>query len=90
MRPLVSVQAGVAAGGMGVGVALAVGMGGGGVGGSGVTLAVNVGEGVMLVARLGGYLARKHDGPPGAEVLWRGSRKLSNWCECAAFAWPLD
>jgi len=50
----------------------------------------NLGEGVVLVATLGGYLARKHDGPPGAEVLWRGSRKLSNWCECAAFAWPPD
>lgn len=50
----------------------------------------NLGEGVVLVARLGGYLARKHDGPPGAEVLWRGSRKLSNWCECAAFSWPRD
>ena len=50
----------------------------------------NLGEGVVLVARLGGYLARKHDGPPGAEVLWRGSRKLSNWCECAAFSWPSD
>jgi hypothetical protein len=50
----------------------------------------NLGECVVLVARLGGYLDRKHDGPPGAEVLWRGSRKLSNWCECAAFAWPAD
>ncbi len=50
----------------------------------------NLGEGVVLVARLGGYLARKHDGPPGAEVLWRGSRKLANWCECAAFSWPSD
>jgi hypothetical protein len=48
----------------------------------------NLGEGVLLVAKLGGYLGRKHDGPPGAEVLWRGSRKLSNWCECAAFSWP--
>lgn len=48
----------------------------------------NLGEAIVLVARLGGYLARKHDGPPGAEVLWRGSRKLSNWCECAAFTRP--
>jgi len=50
----------------------------------------NLGEGVLLVAKLGGYLGRKHDGPPGAEVLWRGSRKLSNWAECAAFSWPSD
>ncbi len=48
----------------------------------------NLGEAVLLVAKLGGYLGRKHDGPPGAEVLWRGSRKLSSWCECAAFSWP--
>lgn len=50
----------------------------------------NLGEGVLLMARLGGYLNRKHDGPPGAEILWRGSRKLSAWCECAAFSWPPD
>jgi hypothetical protein len=47
----------------------------------------NLGEAVIFVARIGGYLARKHDGPPGAEVLWRGNRKLSIWCECAAFLW---
>jgi hypothetical protein len=28
------------------------------------------------VARLGGHLARKHDGPPGWITLWRGWRKL--------------
>lgn len=50
----------------------------------------NLGEAVRLVAKLGGYLGRKNDGPPGAEVLWRGHRKLSNWCECAAFSWPPD
>ncbi len=48
----------------------------------------NLGEAVLLVAKLGGYLGRKNDGPPGAEILWRGSRKLSNWCEFAAFSTP--
>ena len=28
---------------------------------------------VILVARLGGYLARKNDRPPGNEVIWKGS-----------------
>jgi IS4 transposase len=28
------------------------------------------------VARLGGFLGRKHDGEPGVKVLWRGLRKL--------------
>ncbi|MCA1600332.1 MAG: IS4 family transposase [Acidobacteria bacterium] len=50
-----------------------------------VRVPATLGEGVLLVAKLGGYLGRKHDGPPGAEVLWRGSRKLSIYCECAAF-----
>lgn len=33
-------------------------------------------EGVILVARLGGYLARNHDRPPGSQVIWRGMRRL--------------
>jgi hypothetical protein len=30
----------------------------------------------MLVARLGGYLARANDPPPGHEVMWRGFTML--------------
>lgn len=30
----------------------------------------------ILLARLGGFIARKGDGMPGAEVLWRGWKKL--------------
>lgn len=30
------------------------------------------------VAKLGGYLARKHDPPPGNIVIWRGFRKLND------------
>lgn len=31
-----------------------------------------LGEAIAWVARLGGYLGRKHDRPPGPTVLWRG------------------
>jgi hypothetical protein len=33
-------------------------------------------EAVRQVARLGGFLARRHDGAPGVQVLWRGLRRL--------------
>ncbi|GHT98821.1 hypothetical protein FACS1894154_04790 [Betaproteobacteria bacterium] len=29
-------------------------------------------EAVLWIAKLGGYLNRKHDRPPGTTVLWRG------------------
>ena len=29
-----------------------------------------------MVARIGGFRGRKHDGPPGATVIWRGLDKL--------------
>jgi hypothetical protein len=35
-----------------------------------------IGEAVRVIARLGGHLGRKGDGPPGAKVLWRGLRSL--------------
>lgn len=35
-----------------------------------------LGEAVILVARLGGYLARKHDPPPGHELMWHGYTQL--------------
>jgi hypothetical protein len=38
------------------------------------------------VARLGGHLARKHDGPPGWITLWRGWRKLHLMIEGAEAA----
>ena len=49
-------------------------------------LPANLGEAVLPVAPLGGHLGRTHDPPPGTEVLWRGSRRLAYWCECAAFS----
>jgi len=34
---------------------------------------------VRLVAQLGGFLARKGDGEPGAKTLWRGMQKLTSF-----------
>ena len=39
--------------------------------------AVSLGEAVLLVARLGGYLNRKNDGPPGHQVVWEGYARLA-------------
>jgi hypothetical protein len=36
---------------------------------------------VILLARLGGFLGRKHDGEPGPEVIWRGWRRLQDMVE---------
>lgn len=38
-----------------------------------------LGEIVCLIARLGGYLGRKHDGPPGAKVMWIGLQRLRDF-----------
>jgi hypothetical protein len=35
-----------------------------------------LGEFIGLVGRLGGHLARKGDGPPGAETLWKGLQRV--------------
>ena len=37
---------------------------------------LTIGRAVRLIGRLGGHLGLKGDGPPGAEVLWRGLAKL--------------
>ena len=36
-------------------------------------------EAVRVIARLGGHLGRKGDGPPGAKTLWRGLRRLHDF-----------
>jgi hypothetical protein len=38
-----------------------------------------LGEFIIMVARLGGYLGRKHDGPPGAQTLWQGLARLRDF-----------
>jgi hypothetical protein len=40
------------------------------------------------VARLGGFLARKHDGDPGWQTLWRGWLRLQDMTAGAALATP--
>jgi hypothetical protein len=43
-----------------------------------------LGEMLLIVARFGGFLARKHDGHPGAEALWRGLQRISDFAESIA------
>jgi hypothetical protein len=38
----------------------------------------DLGTAVRWVARLGGFLGRKADGPPGVRVIWRGLRRLDD------------
>jgi len=38
----------------------------------------NLKEAVLLIAKLGGFLARKSDGEPGVVVLWRGMQRLND------------
>ena len=40
-----------------------------------------IGEAVSWIAELGGYLARKGDGPPGTMTLWRGWKRLADLTE---------
>lgn len=51
--------------------------------GGGKVVEPTLGEMVLLVARQGGYLGRKHDGPPGAQVMWQGLERVRNF----ATAW---
>jgi hypothetical protein len=41
----------------------------------------SLGAAVYLVAKLGGYLGRKNDPPPGHQIMWRGYRNLGQLCE---------
>ena len=40
----------------------------------------NLGEAVRLTAMLGGYIGRKHDPPPGHELMWYGYQYLTALC----------
>ena len=40
-----------------------------------------MGEVVIWIARLGGFLARKGDGMPGTLALWRGWKRLTDLTE---------
>ena len=38
-------------------------------------------EAVLMIAKIGGFLGRKHDGYPGVKVIWRGMCKLESAIE---------
>jgi len=37
-------------------------------------------EAVLLIAKIGGYLGRKHDPPPGCQLLWQGYTEFQFMC----------
>jgi len=39
-----------------------------------------LGDAVRLVAKIGGYLGRNHDPPPGHQLLWQGYTALQFMC----------
>jgi len=49
-----------------------------------------IAEVVISIAKLGGYLARKSDGPPGTLVLWRGWKRLMDIAEGWSMALNCD
>ncbi|MBP5976460.1 hypothetical protein HW132_27965 [Brasilonema sp. CT11] len=40
---------------------------------------------LRAIARLGGFIGRKSDGPPGWQTLWRGWNRLQDICWGANF-----
>jgi hypothetical protein len=50
---------------------------------------MTIGSFWMEVARLGGYLARSHDGPPGWRTIWKGWPSLQTFLEGVHFAFHL-
>lgn len=48
----------------------------------------SVSQAVIAIAKLGGFLARKHDGNPGPTVLWRGWSVLQNAARLGARFFP--
>jgi hypothetical protein len=39
-----------------------------------------LGEAVTLIAKIGGYLNRKNDPPPGHQILWHGYLEFQYMC----------
>ncbi len=39
-----------------------------------------LGDAVQLIAKIGGYLGRKNDPPPGHQLLWQGYTALQLMC----------
>ncbi|KAB2831870.1 MAG: hypothetical protein F9K48_11565 [Candidatus Brocadia sp.] len=44
-------------------------------------LPCSLGSMIKLVAKIGGYLGRSSDPPPGHQVMWNGSAQLQLMCE---------
>jgi hypothetical protein len=40
-----------------------------------------LGEAVRLVAKIGGYIGRNNDPPPGHQLLWQGYREFQFMCQ---------
>ncbi len=40
----------------------------------------SLGEAIKIVARMGGYLGRNNDPPPGHQIIWRGYIELQSLC----------
>ena len=55
----------------------------------GSPLTMTVGTFWIEVARMGGYLARSHDGPPGWRTIWKGWLSLQTFLEGVHFAFHL-
>ena len=55
----------------------------------GSPLSMTVGTFWREVARLGGYLARSHDGPPGWRTIWKGWLSLQSLLEGVHLAFHL-
>jgi hypothetical protein len=53
------------------------------------SLTMTIGSFWTEVARLGGYLARSHDGPPGWRTLWKGWLSLQTFLDGVHFAFHL-
>jgi len=51
-----------------------------------LTLPTKLGDAVKLVAKIGGYLDRKNDPPPGHQIMWAGYAALQQMCLCFMLA----
>ena len=47
---------------------------------------VQLGDAVLIVARLGGYIGRRRDPPPGHQLLWQGYARLQTMSDGFALA----
>ena len=46
----------------------------------GIDKPTRLGDAVRVVARLGGYIGRAKDGPPGHQIMWQGYSELQSLC----------